>query len=169
MQALVEGYFRLLKLAAAALLAVMVALVFGNVVLRYAFNSGITVSEELSRWAFVWLVFLGAIVGLREHAHLGMDTIVRLLPGLGRRACFVLSHVLMLLATWLLTAGSWKQARINWDTTAPASGWPEGLVDLAGFVFGVSALCILAIELWHGLSGRMRDEDLVTVRESEEH
>ncbi|NDY93911.1 TRAP transporter small permease, partial [Ideonella livida] len=40
------------------LLAVMVVLVFGNVVLRYAFNSGITVSEELSRWAFVWLTFL---------------------------------------------------------------------------------------------------------------
>ncbi len=49
----------------------MVVLVFGNVVLRYAFNSGITVSEELSRWLFVWLTFVGAVVALRDHAHLG--------------------------------------------------------------------------------------------------
>ena len=61
-------------------LAVMVVLVFGNVVLRYGFNLGITVSEELSRLLFVWLTFLGAIVALREHGHLGVDMLVSRLP-----------------------------------------------------------------------------------------
>ncbi|MEO5883317.1 MAG: TRAP transporter small permease subunit, partial [Caldimonas sp.] len=46
------------------MLATMVVLVFGNVVLRYGFNSGITASEELSRFLFVWLTFMGAVVGL---------------------------------------------------------------------------------------------------------
>jgi TRAP-type C4-dicarboxylate transport system permease small subunit len=55
-------------------LALMVVMVFGNVVLRYGFNSGITVSEELSRWLFVWMTFLGAVVAVRNHAHLGTDT-----------------------------------------------------------------------------------------------
>jgi TRAP-type transport system small permease protein len=41
-------------------LAGMVIAVFGNVVLRYGFNSGINASEELSRLLFVWMVFLGA-------------------------------------------------------------------------------------------------------------
>jgi len=54
----------------------MVVLVFTNVVMRYAFNSGITISEELSRWLFVWMTFMGAIVALRERAHLGTDTLV---------------------------------------------------------------------------------------------
>jgi hypothetical protein len=45
----------------------MVVMVFGNVVLRYAFNSGITVSEELSRWLFVWMTFMGAVVALKDH------------------------------------------------------------------------------------------------------
>ena len=67
----------------------MVVLVFGNVVLRYVFNSGITISEELSRWLMVWLTFLGAIVALREHSHLGVDTLVRALPPAGKRICFV--------------------------------------------------------------------------------
>lgn len=51
-------YCRVLKFAIAICLAAMVALVFGNVVLRYVFNSGIAVSEELSRWLLVWLTFL---------------------------------------------------------------------------------------------------------------
>ena len=42
-----------------ACLAVMVLLLFGNVALRYLFNSGINVSDELSRLAFVWMIFLG--------------------------------------------------------------------------------------------------------------
>ncbi|NDY93052.1 TRAP transporter small permease, partial [Ideonella livida] len=60
MDKLLKRYCQALEWALVGLLAVMVVLVFGNVVLRYAFNSGITVSEELSRWAFVWLTFLGA-------------------------------------------------------------------------------------------------------------
>ena len=44
MARLLDLYCRLLKAAAALCLAVMVVLVFGNVVLRYAFNSGIATS-----------------------------------------------------------------------------------------------------------------------------
>jgi TRAP-type C4-dicarboxylate transport system permease small subunit len=45
---IIDFCFLVLKAAIAALLAAMVVLVFGNVVLRYAFNTGITYSEELS-------------------------------------------------------------------------------------------------------------------------
>jgi TRAP-type transport system small permease protein len=83
MQKVVEAYFHLLKIAITLCLAVMMVLVFGNVVLRYGFNLGITVSEEISRWLFVWLTFLGAIVAMREHGHLGVDTLVKRLPASG--------------------------------------------------------------------------------------
>ena len=105
MHMIVEGYFKLLKVLIALFLAIMVVLVFGNVVLRYAFNSGITVSEEVSRWLFVWLTFLGAIVALREHGHLGVDVLVRRLPNAGKKVCLIVSQILMLYVTWLLLAG----------------------------------------------------------------
>ena len=57
-------------------LALMVFMVFGNVVMRYAFNSGITVSEELSRWLFLWLIFLGASVAVHEQTHMGSDMVM---------------------------------------------------------------------------------------------
>lgn len=168
MSKLVEGYFHLLKLLIATCLVLMVVLVFGNVVLRYVFNQGITLSEELSRWLFVYLTFLGAIVAVREHGLLGVDTVVKRLPPAGRRVCLVLSQVLMLCAVVLLLRGSWVQTRINLDTTAPASGLSMGIFYGVGIVFGVSVGLILLVELYRTLTRQVRDEDLVMVKESED-
>ena len=166
---IVEVYYRSIKIVMAVLLAAMVVLVFGNVVLRYVFNSGIAISEELSRWLFVWMVFLGAIVGLREHAHLGVDSFVKLLSPMGRKICYALSHVLMLYASVLLTEGSWKQTVLNWDTTAPASGLSVGLFYAAGLVFGVASIPILLHDLYRLLTGQLATSELIAISESEEH
>ncbi|UFS77809.1 TRAP transporter small permease [Tardiphaga sp. 37S4] len=166
---IVEAYYRSIKIVMAVLLAAMVILVFGNVVLRYVFNSGIAISEELSRWLFVWMVFLGAIVGLREHAHLGVDSFVKLLSPTGRKICYALSHALMLYASVLLTEGSWKQTVLNWDTTAPASGLSVGLFYAAGLVFGVASIPILLHDLYRLLTGQLATSELIAISESEEH
>jgi TRAP-type transport system small permease protein len=165
---LVEGYFHFLKLLIAVFLAIMVVLVFGNVVLRYGFNTGITTSEELSRWLFVWLTFLGAIVAMREHSHLGVDTLVKRLPVGGKKACLVVSQLLMLYATWLFLRGSWEQTLINLSVAAPATGLSTGLFYGVGIVFSVSAGLILLSDLCRVLSGGMGEDELVQVKESEE-
>jgi len=158
---LVSGYFFALKVIVALLLGGMVVLVFSNVVLRYVFNSGISVYDELSRWAFVWLTFLGAIVALKERRHLGVDLLVAKLPASGRKACLVASHVLMLYATWLLLQGSWMQTVLNWDMPAAVSGLSTGLFYGVGVIFGVSAGLILLFDLWGLLAGRVSAEALL--------
>ena len=168
MTRIVEAYFHLLKVAIALCLAVMVVLVFGNVVLRYAFNMGITLSEEVSRLLFVWLTFLGAIVAMREHGHLGVDTLVKRLPAAGKKGCLVVSILLMLYATWLLLAGSWQQTVINLGVASPAAGFSMGLLYGVGVLFAVSAGLILLHDLYRVLAGRMSEDELVMVKESEE-
>lgn len=157
-----------LDLLIATFLAVMVLMVFGNVVLRYVFNSGIAVSEELSRWLFVWMTFIGAVVALKEHAHLGTDMLVSRLGPAGKKVCLVLSQLLMLWMTWLIFAGSLAQARINLDVEAPVTGLPMAIVYAAGIAFAVPAALLLLRELWRTLSGRLRDDELVMVQESED-
>jgi len=165
----VNSYFKLLRFFIAACLALMVVLVFGNVVLRYAFNSGITVSEELSRWLFVWLTFVGAIVALRDHAHLGMDSIVSRLPPWGKKACFIVSNVLMLYCVYLFFTGSWAQTIINLDNQAPATGLSQGWFYYSvGLFFSVMAAALLLRNLWQAVSGRLSEHDLIQVRESED-
>ena len=161
-------YCGFLKGVIALCLAVMVVLVFGNVVLRYGFNSGITISEELSRWLLVWLTFLGAIVAVREHSHLGVDSLVRMLSPMGKRICFIINYCLMLFADWLLLTGSWRQTLINWDDRAPATGLSFGIFYFVGVVFGVSAGIMLLYDLFRVVSGQASEADMVAVKESEE-
>ena len=164
----IDRYCRLLEWAIVLLLALMVVLVFGNVVLRYAANSGITVSEELSRWLFVWMTFLGAIVAIKEHAHLGTDMLVGRLGPQGKRVCLVTGQALMLYTTWLLFSGSLAQARINWDVEAPVTGLSVAIFYASGIVFAVSAGVLLLREMWRTVSGDLRDDELVMVQESED-
>jgi len=149
-------------------LAIMVVLVFGNVVLRYAFNSGLTMSEEVSRWLFVWLTFMGAVVALREHGHLGTDALVSRLPRLGKKICLVLAQVAMLYVSWLLLQGSWVQAGINWDTEAPVTGASVAIFYASGVMLGISSMAILLRDLLRTLLTHPSDQELVMVQESEE-
>jgi TRAP-type transport system small permease protein len=167
---IIDGYFKLLRLFIALCLALMVVLVFGNVVLRYAFNSGITVSEELSRWLFVWLTFVGAAVALRDHAHLGMDSLVSRLPAAGKKACLIVSNVLMLYCVYLFFRGSWSQTIINIGNMAPATGLSQGWFYYSvGIFFGITAAGLLLRNLWQAATGRLAESDLIQVRESEDH
>jgi TRAP-type transport system small permease protein len=168
MEKALDGLCRLLEAIIALALAIMVVLVFGNVVLRYAFDSGITVSEEVSRWLFVWLTFLGAVVALREHAHLGSDMLVSRLPTIGKKICAIVGHVLMLFITWLLFQGSLAQAKINLDVQAPVTGASVAVFYATGVVFAVLTGILLLYELWLIVSGQLRDDQLVMVTESEE-
>jgi TRAP-type transport system small permease protein len=165
---LVDGYFRLLKGIVVLCLATMVVLVFGNVVLRYGFNSGITISEELSRWCFVWLTFTGAIIAMRFHTHLGMESVVSRLPVLGKKICYVLSHAIMITCVVLFFTGSWEQTVINLGNAAPATGLSSGFYYGTGLYFSVSAFGILLYDLYAMLSGKLKDSELVQIKESQE-
>ena len=158
----IEGLFRLLEFVMVALLAAMVAMVLGNVVLRYVFDSGIAISEEMSRYCFVWLTFVGAVVVYREHAHLGVDTLVRALPALGRRVCLFLSDALALLCCGVFFWGTWKQQAINASNFAPISGLPMTWVYGVGYFTSVGIGVMILLRLILLLTGRL-PEDAVRI------
>ena len=165
---LIDGYCQFLSYFIAAALALMVVLVFGNVFMRYAFNSGFSVSEELSRWLFVWLTFLGAVIALQEGAHLGTDTLVSRLPVGGKKLCLAVGHLLMLYICWLLFKGAWEQVVINRDSTSAAMEASMAWFYGCGLVFAVLAAVILLNRLWRLATGQLSEAELVGIRESEE-
>ena len=67
----IHWFYKGLELLIVLCLLAMVVMVFGNVVLRYAFNTGITISDEMSRYCFIWQTYIGAMVAMREKGHLG--------------------------------------------------------------------------------------------------
>ena len=159
---------RLLEAFLAFCLIAMVVMVFGNVVLRYGFDSGIVVSEELSRFAFIWLVFVGAVVAMHEGAHLGVDSLVKVLPRGGKIVCLVASELLILACCAMFFWGTWRQHEVNATTMAQVTGlsmiWVFGL----GYFTSVGIALVTLNKLWRLATGRLSDDELIGVQESEE-
>jgi TRAP-type transport system small permease protein len=128
-------------------MAAMVVMVFANVVLRYLFDSGIVVSEELSRFLFLWLTFLGAVVVLRRGGHLGFDTMVEALPRPGRLLCRAVSSLLTLLACLVFLWGAWPLVETNMDNASPVSGLPLGWAYASALVSGVGLSLLTLADL----------------------
>ncbi|KEA63960.1 TRAP-type C4-dicarboxylate transport system, small permease component [Marinobacterium lacunae] len=126
-----------------AALVTMIVLVFVNVVLRYGFNSGISVSVELSRFLFVWVTFLGAVVALLKQQHLGVTTLMALLPRAVLPWLERLVTLMMLGCALMLMVGAYKQTLLNWDNLSPISGIPVGVFYLAGLITGVLMSIVL--------------------------
>ncbi len=168
MQTVLARFFKAVEAVLAALMLGMVVMVFGNVVLRYFFNSGIVVSEELSRFFFVWLTFIGAIVAVRDGTHLGMDNIVARLSRRGKLLCLAASQVLILMCCAIMFLGTWRKHDINATTFAPVTGlsmiWIFGLGYLCSVCMGLMALGTL----YRIVTGHVAERELVQVRETDQ-
>jgi TRAP-type transport system small permease protein len=161
-------FFKLLEFLVVAALVAMVIMVFGNVVLRYAFNSGILVSEELSRYCFIWLTYIGAMIAMRDREHLGVDTLVRRLPRAGKKLCLFLSEALMLFVNVLFFIGTWKMHELQVTSISPVVGISMIWVYGVGYVVAV-VMALFNIEVLVRLfTGRLSEEELVQVVESED-
>ncbi len=138
----------------------MVILVFGNVVLRYGFNYGIIFSEEVSRFLFVWMVFLGSVLMLHDNGHLGVHTVTKKLPLIGKKACKLISDVTVLACCVLMTYGGWKIVVLNMAYIAPVSGIPIGVVYMALLVCSIGMGVLLLGSIYRLLSGTMTEQEM---------
>lgn len=143
------------------MLAVMVVLVFSNVVLRYFFNSGIVFSEEVSRFIFMWLTLIGALVVMKDNGHLGMSSLIDRLGETGQRICRFLADSITLACCVLLAWGTWEQVVIGMDNAAPVTGIPLGLVFISLLISSVGMSLMLLHSLWRQVTGRMPADELV--------
>jgi TRAP-type C4-dicarboxylate transport system permease small subunit len=167
MQKAIDLFFKLLEFLVVACMVAMVIMVFGNVVLRYGFNSGITVSDEMSRYCFIWLTYIGAMVAMREGGHLGVDTLIKHLPLGGKKLCFFLSESLMLFCNALFLLGTWRMHELQVTNISPVVGismiWVYGI----GYVVAVVIGAINIQKLTLLFTGRLSEDQLVQVVEAE--
>ena len=93
----------------------MIAIVTLQVVLRYAFNSSIDWSDEISRLLFVWSMFLAIPLGIREGAHVGIELLLTHIPAAARvqlaKACALGGAAIMGVVLWQAVA----VAALTWD------------------------------------------------------
>jgi len=95
------------ELVAGTFLVLMSLATFVNVILRYFFNSPIEWAEEFSRYAFIWLVFMGAALATKYKKHIVIDTMLIVLHGRARAAMTLLADLVSLAVMLVLVYFGW--------------------------------------------------------------
>ena len=137
---------RIEEVAALSLLALMSGATFANVIGRYVFNSPIEWAEEFSRYSFIWLVFMAAVVATTRKKHITINLLVNYLPQNGQSFCRALVDLTTLSLMAILIYYGWVMVRAATQPTA-SLGIPQYWVYMAVPVSGVLIFCHTLIDL----------------------
>ena len=93
--------------------AAMILVVTVQGLLRYAFNSSIDWSDEVSRLLFVWCMFLAIPLGIREGAHVGIELLTTHIASAQRA---LLAKACALVAAAMMAVVFWQAVKVAWGT-----------------------------------------------------
>ena len=159
------GFHRLLEVILVISMVVMFVLVFVNVMLRILFNSGIDFAEEIPRFAFIWMTFVGAVVGMHRHSHLGVDMVVAALPVLGRKICWGISQAIMAVCSLYMLYGTWLQHEIITSNASPVLQMSMLWVYGVSYLTGTAITVICGSNLIRLFLGQVEESELIDVQE----
>lgn len=73
-----------------------VAIIFLQVVMRYVFGNSLPWSEELARYLFIWMIYIGVSYGVKRRKHLNVDSFSMLFEQKGKIVVGIISNSLFL-------------------------------------------------------------------------
>lgn len=115
-----------LYIAVTALLGI-VAVVFFGVVMRYAFHDAPPWMEQVALILVITVAMSAASVTVREAGHIGMDSLVIMLPPAGQKAIGILVGLLTIAFGVILFWGAGQMALAVADNSIPTLGISESV------------------------------------------
>ncbi|MBL8333193.1 MAG: TRAP transporter small permease [Rubrivivax sp.] len=131
-------------LAVAGLIAVVLCVqwqVFG----RYVMNDTPTWAEALAMLLVLFVTAFGLAVGVRDAGHIGLESMVALLPEVWRHRVEILIHALVGLFGALMVHGGWLWASAKWGEKKPMMPVPDG-IDYVPLVIAGVLIVLFSIE-----------------------
>ena len=137
----------------------MLFLVLYQVVARYFLNIGVPWIEEVSRLNFIYIVFLGAAISMRDKQAIRIEMIPNLLPEMPRRIMYVVSEILCFILLVLMIRGCFRMARMVWPTHLSTLDWvSNGWLYVAGITGFGYIILIQATNVMEWLVKRWKGE-----------
>jgi TRAP-type C4-dicarboxylate transport system permease small subunit len=127
------------------LLCLIVILIFIQVLFRYLLNNSLNWTEELAKYLFIWMIFIGAACVFKDKIHIGVDFFVSLLPLKYQRYMHVVDLVLITLFSACSAVIGYMWTIDVWGTLSPALELPIALLLYAAFPTSSAIICILGI------------------------
>ena len=143
MRRFIDIYHRLLTWLMVGTVAVLIVPVTLQIVSRYtALIPSWIWTEELSRFLFIWMVMLGAMIGIREGTHFEVDV----WPDLGPRPTALLrivSNVFVLVFALVFVWWGVEFVRFGWSQNSELAELPMAFIFMAWPVAGVTWVLFL--------------------------
>lgn len=118
------------------LLSVFTTVLFIQVIMRYIFNNSLAWSEELARYLFIWLVFMGVSFGAKQMKHLKIDVFVNIFPKKMRPYVIIFADVIVLVFAGIVVYSAYTTVMKYYaiGTASPALHCPMWLIHAAPIV-----------------------------------
>lgn len=133
-----------LVLAVVGLLVVILAVQW-QVVGRYVLNDTPTWAEAMALLLVLFVTAFGLAVGVRDAGHIGLESMVALLPDIWRRRVELLIHFLVGVFGAFMTVGGWQWASAKWGEKKPMLPVPDG-IDYVPLVIAGALIVLFSIE-----------------------
>ena len=133
-----------LVLAVVGLIAVILCVQW-QVIGRYVLNDTPTWAENLALLLVLFVTAFGLAVGVRDAGHIGLESLVVLLPDVWQRRIELLIHALVGLFGVLMVQGGWLWANAKWDEKKPMLPVPDG-IDYVPVIIAGALIVLFSIE-----------------------
>ena len=123
---------------------IMVACMFASVLARNIFKAAIPWYDELARIAMVYMVLLGAEVGLRDGTQVSVTAVTDMLHGKVKKAVAIVAKIVLTVFCGAMTAGSvfLIQRNLERNATTTALNWSMA-VPYAALLIGFLAATLI--------------------------
>lgn len=138
----------------------MLILVGLNVFLRIFANSGIDFAEEIPRFMFIWLIFCGSVVAMKQRTHISVNMFVLLSPKFLQKIFYAITQLLVFVCGLYITYGTFMLHTIIYENASPvlqiSTLWVYGVT----YISGPGLTLIAFANLVRQVMGRVTDEEL---------
>lgn len=143
--------------------SIMSLMVLINTILRW-FGTGIVQNEELSRYLFVWMIFLGGVIAMADGIHITVDIVTRLLPESVLRPLRIFNNLVVTAICFILMCGGWTTTMNNTSNYSAVTDIPMSWVYFPVVISGAGMGIICLIRAIKGIMG-MEDRPAVAHKE----
>lgn len=133
-----------LALAVIGLLAVVLCVQW-QVIGRYLFNDTPTWAESLALLLVLFVTAFGLAVGVRDAGHIGLESLVGLLPEAWQHRIELFIHVLVAVFGALMVHSGWLWASLKWSEKKAMLPVPDG-IDYVPVVIAGALIVLFSIE-----------------------
>lgn len=129
--------------------ALMGLVLFLQIVMRYIFNNPLIWSEEMARYLFIWMAFIGVGYGIKYDLHIKMEAFLAIFPPKVQKVVIILTEVVTVVFMGIVLIPGIQFAIHTGHVPSSAMGIPMYWVYFAfpvGLILGMIRMTISVIQ-----------------------